>query len=111
MGWRRLGHVYAPRGERDFLVSHASVPYAEKLGGDGVAVVVGSASFAIKVGATARHRGVNAGELAASAAQVMGGRGGGGPDFGRGGIKDPAKREPGMALIRETVGRAGGSAV
>jgi hypothetical protein len=33
MGWRRLGHVYAPRGERDFLVSHASVPFAEKLGG------------------------------------------------------------------------------
>jgi len=83
--------------------------YAERLDGDGVAVVVGSDSFAIKVGATARKRGVNAGEIARSAAQVMGGRGGGRPDFGRGGIKDPAKRDDGMALIRETVGRAGAS--
>ena len=95
----------------DAVIEAADRIYAEKLGGDGVAVVVGSASFAIKVGATARQRGVNAGELAAGAALVMGGRGGGGPDFGRGGIKDPAKREHGMALIRETVGRAGGSAV
>ena len=31
MGWRRLGLVYAPQGERDFLVSHASVPFAEPL--------------------------------------------------------------------------------
>jgi hypothetical protein len=33
VGWRRLGQIYVPRGERDFLVSHASVPYAEALDG------------------------------------------------------------------------------
>lgn len=31
--WRRLGHVYAPKGEKPFLISHASVPFAEPLGG------------------------------------------------------------------------------
>jgi alanyl-tRNA synthetase len=93
----------------DAVIEAVDRIYAEKLGGDGVAVVVGSASFAIKVGATARQRGLNAGELAGSAAQVMGGRGGGSLELGRGGIKDPAKREQGIALIRETVGRAGGN--
>ncbi|HLZ98102.1 MAG TPA: hypothetical protein VKP66_09120 [Steroidobacteraceae bacterium] len=38
MAWRRLGHVYAPRGERDFLVSHASVPFAERLDGTQVRI-------------------------------------------------------------------------
>lgn len=33
MGWRRLGLVYAPSGEREFLVSHASVPFAEPIEG------------------------------------------------------------------------------
>jgi len=79
--------------------------YAEKLGGDGVAVVVGSNSFAIKVGATARERGLSAGKLASGAASVMDGRGGGSADFGRGAIRDPAKRDQGMAFIRDTVSR------
>lgn len=33
MGWRRLGRIYVPCGEREFLVSHASVPFAEALTG------------------------------------------------------------------------------
>lgn len=33
MGWRRLGLVYAPSGEADWLVSHASVPFAQPLDG------------------------------------------------------------------------------
>jgi hypothetical protein len=33
VGWRRLGRIYVPRGEREFLVSHASVPFAEPLEG------------------------------------------------------------------------------
>ena len=31
MGWRRLGRIYEPRGEAPWLVSHASVPFAEPL--------------------------------------------------------------------------------
>jgi hypothetical protein len=33
VGWRRLGQIYVPRGEREFLISHASVPFAEPLDG------------------------------------------------------------------------------
>ena len=33
MAWRRLGRVYVPSGEAPWLVSHASVPFAEPLGG------------------------------------------------------------------------------
>lgn len=33
MGWRRLGRIYVPQGTADFLVSHASVPFAEALAG------------------------------------------------------------------------------
>ncbi|PZQ60301.1 MAG: hypothetical protein DI570_14380 [Phenylobacterium zucineum] len=33
MAWRRLGLVYAPGGEADWLISHASVPFAEPIEG------------------------------------------------------------------------------
>lgn len=33
MAWRRLGRLYAPQGEAPWLVSHASVPFAELLPG------------------------------------------------------------------------------
>lgn len=33
MGWRRLGRIYVPQGEAPWLVSHASVPFAEALPG------------------------------------------------------------------------------
>jgi hypothetical protein len=39
----------------------------------------------------------------------MDGRGGGRIDFGRGAIKDPAKREQGIAFIRDTVKQAVGA--
>lgn len=34
MGWRRLGHVFAPSGQFEWMRSHASVPYAEHIEGD-----------------------------------------------------------------------------
>ena len=92
----------------DAIVEVTDRLYAEKLGGDGVAVVLGPASFAIKLGASARERGLRAGDLAGRAAAVMGGRGGGGAEFGRGGIKDPARRDAGVTFIRDAVGSAGG---
>ncbi|MGH7721653.1 MAG: alanine--tRNA ligase [Candidatus Dormibacteria bacterium] len=85
--------------------------FAEQLGADGVAVVVGDAAFAVKVGPSAQRSGIRAGDLVRSAAEVMGGRGGGRPDFAQGGVKDPARRQEALALIREAVSRArGGSA-
>jgi alanyl-tRNA synthetase len=91
----------------DAVVEIADRLYAERLGGDGVAVAVGVDSFAIKAGTTARDRGLHAGELANAAAVVMDGKGGGRPDFGRGGIRDPGKREQGMAWIRAELTRLG----
>jgi alanyl-tRNA synthetase len=91
----------------DAVVEIADRLYAERLGGDGVAVAVGVDSFAIKAGTTARDRGVHAGDLASAAAAVMDGKGGGRPDFGRGGIKDPGKREQGMTWIRAELTRLG----
>ena len=64
-------------------------------------------SFAIKAGTTARDRGLHAGDLASAAAVVMDGKGGGRPDFGRGGIRDPGKREQGMTWIRAELTRLG----
>ena len=38
MGWRRLGHVYVARGEREWAASHAYVPTAMLLDGDTIRV-------------------------------------------------------------------------
>jgi hypothetical protein len=34
MIWRRLSHIFSASGQRDWMVSHASVPYAECIEGD-----------------------------------------------------------------------------
>jgi alanyl-tRNA synthetase len=54
---------------------------------------------------------LRAGDLVRAAAEIMGGRGGGRPDFAQGGVRDPGQRDRALELIREAVGRAGGSAV
>jgi alanyl-tRNA synthetase len=79
--------------------------FAEQLGADGVAVVVGNAAFAVKLGPTAQRAGLRAGDLVRAAAEVMGGRGGGRPEFAQGAVKDPARREQAIGLIREMVSR------
>ncbi len=79
--------------------------FAEQLAADGVAMVLGPGTFAIKVGPSAQRSGLRAGDLVRAAAQTMGGRGGGGADFAQGAVKDPAKREDAARLIRETVAR------
>ena len=95
----------------DSIVDATDRLFAEQLGADGVAVVVGIAAFAVKVGPTARTAGLRAGDLVRAAAEIMGGRGGGRPDFAQGGVRDPGQRDRALELIREAVGRAGGSAV
>jgi len=82
--------------------------FAEQLDADGVAAVLGPTMFAVKVGRTAQQAGVKAGDLVRSAAEVMGGRGGGRPDFAQGAVKDAAKRDEALTLIRNTVREAGG---
>jgi alanyl-tRNA synthetase len=79
--------------------------FAEQLGGDGVAVVVGRDNVAVKGGPAAQRAGIHAGNLARAAAELMDGKGGGRPDFGRGSVKNPARRDEALALIRDTVSR------
>ena len=82
--------------------------FADQLGAEGVAVVMGRDTFAIKVGKAAQARGIRAGDMVKAAAALMGGGGGGPAQFARGGIKDIVQREAALALIRDTVQRAAG---
>jgi alanyl-tRNA synthetase len=53
----------------------------------------------------ARSKGVNAGKLVRSAAQILGGNGGGKPDFAQGGGSDNLKIDEALAsLSREVEG-------
>ncbi|HSP65858.1 MAG TPA: alanine--tRNA ligase [Candidatus Deferrimicrobium sp.] len=96
------------QGESSSVVDVTDRLFAEQLGADGVAVVLGSSAFAVKLGPTAQRAGLRAGDLVRAAAEVMGGRGGGRPEFAQGAVKDPARREEALSLIREMVsGHAG----
>ena len=75
--------------------------FAEQLQGDGVAVVLGPDTLVVKVGSNPLAAGIRAGDLVRRAAAVVGGRGGGRPEFARGGVKDPSKREAALQAIRE----------
>ena len=78
--------------------------FGERLQGDGVAVVIGTSRLAVKVGGGALSAGVDAAELARSAARAAGGGGGGGrKDFAQGGVKDPEKRSEALEAIRSLV--------
>ena len=94
--------------DADAIVELLDRVYAEQLGAEGVAVVMGHDTFAVKVGAKAQTLGIRAGDLARAAAEMMGGRGGGPAGFARGGIKNIAQRESALALIRDAVGRHAG---
>ena len=76
---------------------------AERLHGDGVAVVLGSGAVAVKVGGRALTAGIDAGKLAQAAARVTGGNGGGRREFAQGAVKDPAKRADALEAIRSLV--------
>ena len=77
--------------------------FAERLGGDGIAAVFGEGTVCAKVGGAALAGGVDAGRLVRSAAQASGGRGGGQPGFGRGGLGDPGRRAEAVAAFRSTL--------
>ena len=96
---------------QDAIVDVLDRLFAEHLGGEGVGVVMGRDTFAVKAGARAQGLGIHAGQMVSAAAGLMGGRGGGRPDFARGSIKDTVQREAALALLRDTVRRhAGGEA-
>ena len=77
--------------------------FAERLEGDGIAAVFGEGTVCAKVGGAALARGVDAGRLVRTAAQASGGKGGGQPGFGRGGLGDPGRRAQAMAAFRSAL--------
>ncbi|MFN2568537.1 MAG: alanine--tRNA ligase [Candidatus Dormibacteria bacterium] len=79
--------------------------FAERLGADGVAVVLGGRSMAVKVGGSALAAGLSAGDLVRAGSQQTGAAGGGRPGFARGGVGDPARRREALAAIRTRLAR------
>jgi alanyl-tRNA synthetase len=77
--------------------------FAERLGGDGIAVVFGEGTVCAKAGGAALAAGVDAGRLVRTAAQASGGKGGGQPGFGRGGLGDPGRRAEAVAALRSAL--------
>jgi alanyl-tRNA synthetase len=82
--------------------------YADRLGGDGVALVLGETALAVKVGRAAQGRGLRAGDLARTAAAATGAKAGGRADFANGGVGDPSRRSDAVAAVREAIAAAGG---
>jgi alanyl-tRNA synthetase len=81
--------------------------YADRLQGQGVALVVGEGALAVKLGGAAKERGLNAGDLVKVAARATGGGGGGSAEFARGKVGDSARRDAAVAAVREAIAAAG----
>jgi len=105
----RLLHVLLDGGAGvDEVKAAVDSLYADRLGGEGVALVLGETALAVKVGKSAQGRGLNAGSLARTAAEVTGARAGGKPDFANGGVGDPARRGDAVAAVRAAIAAVGG---
>ena len=81
--------------------------------GSGV-VILGSAgggkvSLAVKVSKDLVARGLHAGNIVKEAARVVGGGGGGRPDFAQAGGRDPSKLDEALATAERLVGEMGGA--
>jgi alanyl-tRNA synthetase len=107
VGGVRVAHLILD-GE-DGVDHAADAIFGETLQGNGVAVVIGTTALVVKVGDAARRAGLDAGALVSAGAAATGGRGGGKPERGRGGVKDPGKRQEALTQILEHVrGAVGG---
>ncbi|MHB8718092.1 MAG: alanine--tRNA ligase [Candidatus Dormibacteria bacterium] len=98
----RLGTLVV-EGDAADVVAGADSVFAEQLHGEGVALVLGTDTIAVKVGNAARAAGVRAGSVVGAAETVLGGRGGGRDDFARGSIKDPSRRADAVEVVRNTL--------
>lgn len=107
----RFGHLVVDDSDADGVVAAVDSLFADRLEGRGIALVVGLRSLAVKVGGDARARGVAAGDLVRVAAAATGGRGGGRPEFARGGVGDPSRRAAAVEAVRVALLGAGRDAV
>ncbi len=109
LGSVRFAHVLLDNGaDADAVKTLADSLFAERLQADGVALVIGESSLAVKVGGGALQSGVRAGDLARVAAQATGAKGGGRPDFAAGGVADPEKRRDALDAVRRALGAGNG---
>jgi len=105
LGSVRFAHVMLDNGaDADAVKTLADSLFAERLQADGVALVIGESSLAVKVGGGALQSGVRAGDLARVAAQATGAKGGGRPDFAAGGVADPERRAEALDAVRRALG-------
>jgi alanyl-tRNA synthetase len=106
LGSIRFAHLLITDGDADAdaVKTAADSLFAERLQADGVALVIGDASLAVKVGGGALQSGVRAGDLARVASEATGARGGGRPDFAAGGVADADKRADALAAVRRALG-------
>jgi len=105
LGSVRFAYVVLDGGaDADAVKTLADTIFAERLQADGVALVIGDASLAVKVGGGPLQSGVRAGDLARVAAEATGAKGGGRPDFAAGGIADAEKRGDALAAVRRALG-------
>jgi len=105
LGSVRFAHVILDDGSGSEAVKAlVDELFAERLQADGVALVVGDANLAVKVGGGAQQSGVQAGDLARVASAATGAKGGGRADFAAGGVADPAKRDEAIAAVRRALG-------
>ena len=100
VGGITLAHLMADSDDGNDAIDRL---FAERLQGDGIAVVLGPKALAVKVGGAALRAGVDAGELAKAAAQATGGKGGGRKEYARGGVQDQEKRRAALDEIRTLV--------
>jgi alanyl-tRNA synthetase len=72
-----------------------------------LSVIIGvddkSAKIVVRCGSVALKNGANAGEVAAEIAGIMGGGGGGKPDFGQGGSEHPEKAQDALETVEKIV--------
>jgi alanyl-tRNA synthetase len=107
LGSVRFAHLLMNGGsgtDADDVKTAADSLFAERLQADGVALVIGQSSLAVKVGGGAQQSGVRAGDLARVAAEATGARGGGRPDFAQGGVGNPDRRSEALDAVRRALG-------
>jgi alanyl-tRNA synthetase len=105
LGSIRFAHVIVEgESDRELIKSLVDSLFSERLQADGVAMVVGDAALAVKVGGGPLQGGVRAGDLARVAAEATGAKGGGRPDFAQGGVADAEKRRAALDAVRRALG-------
>jgi len=103
-----FAHLLLSEDAGDGVSDAADNIFADRLQGNGVAVVLSETALVIKVGGGALRAGIDATELIGLASQRTGGRGGGRKERAQGAVKDASQREAAVASIRDAISQRAG---